>query len=155
MRSDVASVQFAEKLSDVRQVAGINLLTAAIENADVDDLRTSLKAVLWREAGILRQGAWLAGALGAVQGWESFAHRVGAPTPERLSLINMLSVAHLATRSALLREESRGTHFRLDFPERDDAEWRVRLVYHPGEVTPRREAHPAQSAVTHGAESIS
>ena len=122
---------------------------------DVYDLRTSLKAVLWREAGILRQGAWLAGALGAVQGWEGFARRVGTDTPERLSLINMLSVAHLATRSALLREESRGTHFRLDFPERDDEEWRVRLVYHPGEVEPRREPHPAAPQMATPAESRS
>ncbi len=128
---------------------------AARGSMDVDDLRTSLKAVLWREAGILRQGAWLAGALGAVQGWEGFAHRVGSGTPPRLSLINMLSVARLATRSALLREESRGTHFRLDFPERDDEEWRVRLVYHPGESDPRREAHPAAAEATTRVESRS
>ena len=33
-----------------------------------------------------------------------------------------------AARQALLREETRGSHWREDFPERDDDDWRVRLI---------------------------
>jgi len=99
---------------------------------DADDLRTSLKSVMWRDVGIRRNGGNLTGALGAVSAWEGFAHRVGDASWERLSLINMLTVARLLTTSALAREESRGTHFRRDFPEHDDIAWRVRIVHRRG-----------------------
>ena len=38
-------------------------------------------------------------------------------------LQNLLTVARLMIGSALAREESRGTHYRRDFPERDDTKW--------------------------------
>lgn len=42
---------------------------------------------------------------------------------QALELDSMLQVAHVTTLGALLREESRGGHFRRDFTERDDANW--------------------------------
>jgi L-aspartate oxidase len=96
---------------------------------DADDLRASLKAVLWREAGIERTGGLLTGAHAAVAAWERFARQVGPPSIERLTLLNMLLIGRLLTASALLREESRGTHYRRDFPERDDEHFRVRIVH--------------------------
>ncbi len=101
---------------------------------DVDDLRTSLKSVMWRDVGIRRNGGNLTGALGAVTAWEGFAHRVGDAAWKRLSLINMLTVARLLTTSALAREESRGTHFRRDFPKRDESAWRVHIVHRRGQA---------------------
>ena len=41
---------------------------------------------------------------------------------------NLLTVARLITHAALRREESRGGHFREDFPARDDLHWKVHLV---------------------------
>ena len=38
-------------------------------------------------------------------------------------MFNLLTVASLMVRSALLREESRGVHLRSDFAERDDEHW--------------------------------
>ncbi len=100
---------------------------------DLDDLEASLRALMWREAGIERSGANLTGALAAVAGWEGFAHRVEAePVVGRLTLLDMLCVARLLCEAALAREESRGTHHRRDFPERDDARWRVHLVHQRG-----------------------
>ena len=102
---------------------------------DADDLRLSLKALMWREAGILRSGGHLEGALEAVRAWEGFAHRVGQATPERFALLNMLGIARRVVASALRREESRGTHARRDFPARDDHAWRAHLVHTPdGEI---------------------
>ena len=43
-------------------------------------------------------------------------------------LQNLLTVARLMIDAALQREESRGTHFRSDFPTRDDANWGGRHV---------------------------
>jgi len=99
---------------------------------DEDDLRASLKALMWREVGIERQTGNLTGALGAVTAWERFALRVGKSRRQRLTLLNMLLVARLVTDAALCREESRGTHFRRDYPHRDDTHWQVRLVHERG-----------------------
>jgi L-aspartate oxidase len=46
---------------------------------------------------------------------------------------NLLTVARLITHAALRREESRGGHFREDFPARDDLHWKVHLV----DIAPR------------------
>ena len=40
-----------------------------------------------------------------------------------LELESMIDVAHATTLGALLREESRGAHFRRDFPKRNDEDW--------------------------------
>ncbi len=45
------------------------------------------------------------------------------PLVDALELESMLGVAELVAGSALVREESRGHHFRLDFPQQDDANW--------------------------------
>ena len=41
---------------------------------------------------------------------------------------NLITVARLMARAALRREESRGAHFRADFPARDDRNWRFHAV---------------------------
>jgi len=41
---------------------------------------------------------------------------------------NLVTVARLIARAALRREESRGGHFRADFPARDDLHWKVHLT---------------------------
>ena len=88
---------------------------------------------MWRMVGIERHGGALTGAVAAVGGWEGFARRVGPDGIERLTLLDMLAVAGRVAHAALLREESRGTHFRRDFPQRDDALWRCHLLHRVGQ----------------------
>ena len=57
--------------------------------------------------------------------------------PHDLELANLTTVATLITHAAWLRTESRGCHSRIDFPDRDDAHWRVRTVFRRG-FAPRR-----------------
>jgi L-aspartate oxidase len=49
---------------------------------------------------------------------------------EEFEFANLLTCALLSTNAALLREESRGGHYREDFPERDDLLWRKHVLQH-------------------------
>jgi len=47
---------------------------------------------------------------------------------EALELGNMLQISEVILRSALAREESRGAHYRRDFPLRDDEKWLIHTL---------------------------
>jgi len=85
--------------------------------ADVAALQKTLQQQMWRDAGLLRD----AGGLTAMRR-ELESLRV-APSADRAALefANLHAVAELIVLSALAREESRGAHYRNDFPKRDDA----------------------------------
>ncbi|MFB5265897.1 L-aspartate oxidase [Paenibacillus enshidis] len=51
-------------------------------------------------------------------------------TKEQLERLHLWQLAKLVTASALLREESRGAHYRTDFPARDDAGWKGKQIIH-------------------------
>ena len=51
-----------------------------------------------------------------------------APTVHAWRHRNLVTVARLIARAALRREESRGGHFREDFPKRDDLHWKLHLA---------------------------
>jgi len=113
---------------------------------DEEDLRASLRALLWRMIGIERHGGNLTGAVAAIGGWEGFARRVGPDSVERLTLLDMLCVAQCVAQASLLREESRGTHFRRDFPERNDSLWRCHLLHRVGRPIWKQSAADASDA---------
>ncbi|MEX2526150.1 MAG: L-aspartate oxidase [Gemmatimonadota bacterium] len=75
------------------------------------DLIVEVRTILWEKVGIVRTDTSLREALAALQRVD---HRTGTGTP--LPLRNALEVARLITRSALKRRESRGSHYRADFP---------------------------------------
>lgn len=51
-------------------------------------------------------------------------------TRDQFEFANLLTCALLVARAALARTESRGGHYREEFPERDDGTWRKHLVWH-------------------------
>jgi succinate dehydrogenase/fumarate reductase flavoprotein subunit len=54
-------------------------------------------------------------------------HDGGAPGTEAWETTNLLTVSAALVQAARRREETRGAHWREDFPERDDAHWRGHL----------------------------
>jgi L-aspartate oxidase len=86
--------------------------------------RDELATLTRDHAGLLRSADSLTAALERLS---AFPSRPGAPTSDALTAANTILVARLIVASALLREESRGAHFRADFPAADDA-WRAHLV---------------------------
>src|SRR5437763_10589886 len=83
-------------------------------------VRKRVRRLMWERVGILRSLASLTRALSE---FEQIARAPLRPAPR-----NFLTVATLIARAALWREESRGGHFRVDFPRRDDARWRVHSI---------------------------
>jgi len=85
-----------------------------------------------RTAGIERDGAEMAEALEQLRFWCSYVLRREFSQREGWELSNLLTIGSLMIGSAKSREESRGTHYRRDFPKRDDARWRRRITCRPG-----------------------
>ncbi|MFH2003105.1 MAG: L-aspartate oxidase [Planctomycetota bacterium] len=90
---------------------------------DIQDFRNSVKSLMSRCVGIERTRAELLEASEQLDLWSRLVFRVHFDTPAAWELCNMLTVARLISAGALGREESRGVHYRLDFPERDDRRW--------------------------------
>ena len=79
---------------------------------------------MWRAAGVRRDAPHLRGAQQSVEQWCHYVLSRQFSEPGGWELQNMLIVARLTLVAALGREESRGVHFRVDFPEVDDRHWR-------------------------------
>jgi len=86
-----------------------------------EDLLYSLKSLMWRQVGLRRTRDGLADARQRIAFWNHYLLRAGQQDRRVHELANMLTVAALVTEGALLRAESRGTHWRDDRPQRDDA----------------------------------
>ncbi len=95
------------------------------------DLETAaIRDLMWRAVGVFRTREDLEGAILRLDSQYVAARRAvrHAPTEAAWRRSNLATVARLMARAALRREESRGGHFRADFPLRDDRHWRVHLV---------------------------
>ena len=90
---------------------------------DLEDLYSSLRATMWYHAGVERDAKGLFEALKRIRYWIRYALDREMDGPRGWEIQNMLIVALVIGRQALLRQESRGVHFRSDHPERDDSKW--------------------------------
>jgi L-aspartate oxidase len=102
-----------------------------LDTLDVADITNSLRSMMVRHMGVIREHSGLEEAQRDVAFWcryvlpREFGQRAG------WELQNLLTIARLMIQAALTREESRGVHFRSDFPERDDAHWQRHIVCPP------------------------
>jgi L-aspartate oxidase len=112
--------------------------TPALFAASVEEVRTgdgtagevpdglAVRDLVWRHAGLVRSRADLESAVAQLSAWRAAmqqrrAERAADRDCHRLR--SLVTVGLLIARAALRREESRGGHFRSDFPRRDDAGW--------------------------------
>ncbi len=98
-------------------------------NQHVIEKRLKLQKLMLRYVGIKRNERELTKALHELQRHIS-DYNYKLAKKEEFEYINLLTVGLLTTLAALRREESRGGHFREDFPERDDIVWRKHLILH-------------------------
>lgn len=85
-----------------------------------------LQQLLWDDVGIIRSQKGLTGAADILASWQQ---SLPVPTDRpSYELSNLILTGRLVTEAALLREESRGAHFRSDFP-RSSPEWQRHLTF--------------------------
>ncbi len=94
---------------------------------DLTDIRNSLRSVMWRNVGIARRGERLAETVEIVSFWGRYVLDKEFHDPAGWEVQNMLTAAFAISQCALHRTETRGVHYREDFPESDD-DWRRHLL---------------------------
>jgi L-aspartate oxidase len=109
-----------------------NGTTKPPQNTDViEEARTQLQETMWQFAGLVRSRQGLDQALKTLDALEAeFGHPNAAAGAwrEAIELANMICVSRLVVLAALAREESRGAHFRTDFPQTDDQHWQHHIL---------------------------
>ena len=99
---------------------------------------SEIRALMWMSVGLFRDRGGLAAAVVAL---DAAADTAPPSTPDGWRRHNLLTVARLIARAARRREESRGAHYREDFPQRNDLQWKIHIVEHGhgGEQRTQRE----------------
>ncbi len=98
---------------------------------DVTDITNSLRSVMVRHMGVLRDKGGLEQAARDVHFWCRYALEREFSERAGWELQNLLTLARLMIFAARKRTESRGVHFRTDYPSRDDEKWTRRIVCPP------------------------
>mgnify|MGYP001049639533 CR=1 FL=1 len=106
-------------------------------------LRNKLRRLMWDKVGIFRNSGDLAEAVETLAVWRHEAEkglmivnkssRFNRELVDAMEIENMLLTSEMVARCALMREESRGAHFRRDFPKADDTNWFANLMLKKGE----------------------
>lgn len=105
----------------------------------VKELTLRLRTVMWVYVGIVRSTERLLEALTEVRAISQKTRELydrGRLSRELLELRTMVTVCELIIRSALSRRESRGLHYTLDYPEKDDQNWLHDTVLRTEALTP-------------------
>jgi succinate dehydrogenase / fumarate reductase flavoprotein subunit len=98
----------------------------------VGTVRSELQRVMMDNVGVFRKAAGMRAALSTVRALKERYTQIGLDDRgatfntdllEAFELGALLDLAEVTTASALQRTESRGAHYRDDFPERDDTHW--------------------------------
>jgi len=113
------------------------LVSGAAGDEDASAIRAEMQTIMTAKVGIFRTGAELAAAVAELQALLERSRRIGlrhrsaGANPELATAYRvqkMLKLALCVAYGALQRTESRGAHFREDFPRRDDASWLKRTL---------------------------
>jgi L-aspartate oxidase len=105
-----------------------------VEKQKLEEIIVKLQASMWAYAGLLRQESTLRLGFAAQEACAVALAELAAAGKgsRRLSeALAMSRVAHAILASALARTESRGAHFRNDFPHRDDAHFQKHSIFGP------------------------
>lgn len=104
----------------------------AVPLDQVECVRKTVQVAMWRDVGVVRDGKRLKSVIAEL---ESLRAKLPALTSRKVwEAVNILETGLLIARSALAREESRGAHYRTDFPEHSQKFLKHSVVRH-GNIT--------------------
>ena len=110
---------------------------------DITDVKSSLRSIMWRNVGIERDGQRLSETREIIGFWARYVmdkvfspNNLGGAATGGWEVQNMLTTSALIATAALMRTESRGCHYRMDYPRTDDAHWRMHLLWRRPLETP-------------------
>ena len=99
-----------------------------LKEHELQRLRLVIKSAMWNEIGIERTAEGIKDAISKLEKVEN-ALNFEPRTFQELELLNMAQVSKLIAKGALDRTESRGAHYRKDYPATDDLNWKRHLTY--------------------------
>jgi L-aspartate oxidase len=111
-----------------RSQSGSQLRHPSAPNINYRDVENALRSLLWRQAGIERNAQELSQAINRIDFWCSYIMDKEFNLKEGWLLQDALTAALIICHSALERQETRGTHIRSDFPDKDDTNWKRHSV---------------------------
>jgi L-aspartate oxidase len=92
---------------------------------DIEPKLSTLQQLLWDNVGIVRSANGLMQAAAILAGWQK---RLNAPSDQASwEVLNLVTTGRLMTETAIMRLESRGTHYRSDYPQTELA-WHKHIV---------------------------
>jgi len=164
--ADFVAGRATSRHGDVAVGAVIERLTAPLERrgGDLYGLQRELREVMWERAGLVRDDEGLKAAVAATERIGGELGRVGVPGgpgfnlawQDWLNLTSQATVARLIATSALARTESRGAHYRSDFPAPSTAPlYTVRVQSRAGEASVSMEPVALTRATPAGAARVS
>jgi len=136
----VLSRRIVRALGDARRVRARRVVAPSVESTQMATLpvaRDTIQQVMSTFVGVTRSEGGLAEA-GSMLEELCGILEVSLRRPAELEVQNMITLATLTAHAARYRTESRGAHWRDDFPVRDDERWRVHTVWRRG-AKPRLE----------------
>lgn len=96
-----------------------------MSNGPLDDrsehLIAQMQDLMWNNVGIVREGTGLRSAIQQLQSLSSKTEHAHSRRAFEARNINIAGL--LVARSALAREESRGAHYRVDFPDKNESKF--------------------------------
>ena len=105
------------------------------------EFKNNIKNLMWEKVAIVRDEKTLNEALGQLQEMQKDLENLDVSDKKQyndelvnaLEVINMVEICILTVKSAILRRESRGAHFRSDFPETKD-EWKKSIIFNKNKI---------------------
>jgi L-aspartate oxidase len=128
------AIEGTGKILDGLKTKKIKVKESCGSTPDIRNLIGELKNVMTKKVGIFRDAAGLKEAEEFVNSYINCDYLYNARNFKTLEFVNMLTVASLIIKAASLREESRGTHQRNDFPEKDDKNWKKHIILKKNKV---------------------
>lgn len=96
---------------------------------DTEDVLNSLRSLMWRNVGITRTGKLLVESQEIITFWQRYVLDKIFDSPQGWECQNMLTVSLMMATAAQMRTESRGVHFRSDYPKTDDTKFKTHLEF--------------------------